>query len=47
VVEADFSDGTSRRFKGTALDKETSGLVFRRTGDVVQITVSLRETHLT
>ena len=47
VVEAEFSDGTSRRFEGTALDKETSGLVFRRTGDVVQITVSLRETHLT
>jgi hypothetical protein len=46
VVEAEFSDGTSRRFEGTALDKETSGLVFRRTGDVVKINVSLRETQL-
>ncbi|MCA1803705.1 MAG: hypothetical protein LC662_14765 [Rhodothermaceae bacterium] len=46
VVEAKFRDGTTRRFEGTSVDQETSGLVFRRTGDVVQITVSLRETHL-
>jgi hypothetical protein len=46
VVEALLSDGTIRRFEGTALDEETSGQVFRRTGDVVQITVSLSDTHL-
>ncbi|MFU8860057.1 MAG: hypothetical protein ACNA8K_06515 [Cyclonatronaceae bacterium] len=45
-TEVRFTDGTSRRFEGTALDQQTSNLVFRRTGEVEQIVVSMRDTHL-
>jgi hypothetical protein len=45
-VEVRYADQTTRRFEGTALDEETSQLVFRRTGEVVQITVKLRGTDI-
>ncbi|TVQ14924.1 MAG: hypothetical protein EA364_03310 [Balneolaceae bacterium] len=40
-VEVRFADQSTRRFNGTAIDEETSQLIFRRTGEVIQITVSL------
>jgi hypothetical protein len=41
-----FSDGTSHTFKSFALDKETSQQVFKRTGVVKQITLSISANRL-
>jgi len=42
-VEVLFNNKSSKSFKTLELDRETSNQVFERTGDVVQITVSLRK----
>jgi hypothetical protein len=42
----DFSDGSSQRFESFTLDKKTSQQVFKRTGEVNQITLSITGNRL-
>lgn len=44
-VEVRFFKEASRKFNGLKLDDETSALVFQRTGEVMEIMVSLQSTH--
>lgn len=43
-ITVDLADGSTRRFRGGALDPETSGEVFNRSGKVSRITYGLTET---
>jgi hypothetical protein len=45
-TEVGFADGTVSIFDSLRVDKETSRKVFDRTGEIQQIIVSIRETHL-
>lgn len=45
-VEVKLGDRRTEKFDGLGIDQKMSQLVFDRTGDVKQITVYLRETHL-
>ena len=41
-----FSDGSSTSFDEPRLDKETSGRIFRRTGDIKEVTVFINQDRL-
>jgi len=45
-MQVEFKDGTFRKYENTVLDKETSSTVFKRTGDINQITVFVSDSNL-
>jgi hypothetical protein len=45
-VSVTFSDGSSTSFDGSQLDEETSARIFRRTGDIKEVAVSIDEKKL-
>ncbi|WP_020403146.1 hypothetical protein [Gracilimonas tropica] len=46
ALEVEMSDGSTGKFQHTKLDKEISQQIFKRSGHIKQITVSLKPEHL-